>query len=112
MTEGVRMPEGAVEARLDNIDKSLTDLATLLRKHCDDSIASDKRAVVVEDRQVRVMEDLDALHDEVRAKASQKELAEVKALIRNPWAIALGSGTTVGVIVQFLPKLLNVIGGP
>ena len=104
--------EGAVQARLDNIDKNLADLTALVRKHCDDSIAADKRAVVVEDRQARVMEDLDALDEKVRDKADKAELNEIRALIHNPWAIALGSGATVGIIWQFLPKLLNIIGGP
>jgi len=106
------MPNGAVEARLDNIDKNLTDLTSLVRKHCEASATADKRAAVVEDRQARVMEDLDVLHDKVREKASKAELLELKALIHNPWAIALGSGATVGVIWQFLPKLLSAIGGP
>ena len=101
-----------LQVELNAIKESLHDLVEVMREHCKQDEETRTTVALLEREQSKHCRDLDALGEMVRDRASKTDVEELRSMIKNPWVIALGSGGTVGVILQVLPVIAKAIGGP
>ena len=100
-----------LQVELEAIKLSLHDLVEVMREHCKQDEETRTTVALLKHEQAKHCADLDALGAMVRTRASKEDVDEIRAMIKNPWVIALGSGGTVGLIIKFVPELMKMLGG-
>jgi len=103
--ENGRIP--VLQVELAAIQMSLHEMVITLKEHCKQDEQTRVTVALIEREQSKHCKDLDALGAMVRTRASQEDVDEVRAMIKNPWAIGLGSGVTAGGVLALILEILK-----
>ena len=101
-----------LQRELQYINDGIKELSVVFREHCKQDEDTRKNQALVLQEQAMQRAALVAATAALALKADAKDVAELRSMIKNPWVIALGSGGTVGLILQLAPILKQVLGGP
>ena len=101
-----------LQLELQHIHEGIKELNGVFREHCQQAEETRTNQALGMQEQAAHRAALAATTTALALKADARELAEVRAMVKNPWVIALGSGGTVGIILQVVPIILKALGGP
>jgi len=101
-----------LQTELRHIHDALKEQTAMFREHCRQAEETRKNQALILQEQAAHCARITVLTTSLVTKASTAEVEEIRRLIKNPWVIALGSGGTVGLILQLGPLIVKAFGGP
>ena len=105
-----RVPVLQVELR--HIHDALREQTAIFRDHCKQDEETRKNQALIMQEQAMQRAAIATATVALQHKAEMAEVAELRQMIKNPWVIALGSGGTVGIILEVVPMIVKSLGGP
>ena len=110
-TQNGRIP--VIQTELRHINEGINEIKQVLKEHCAQDEETRKRQALIKAEQEAHCKEIAKFSEAVHNRATKAEVEELRGMIKNPWVIALGSGGTVGIILQVAPAILKALtGGP
>lgn len=101
-----------LQAELSHINGGIRELNAVLREYCKQAEETRIQQALIRQQQTANTTQIAAIATALASKANVADVEELRKLIKNPWVIALGSGGTVGIIMQIIPAVVKAFGGP
>jgi len=107
--ENGRIP--VLQVELAAIKEALADMVGVMREHCQQDEQTRLKVALMEKEQSKHCRDLNSLGELIRERATKEEVNQLRAMIKNPAVLVLGSSASVAILGEILRAVVPLLGG-